>query len=212
MNCVIDGKNGIVDASAASLLGLMPDSHQDEIIGDSKTVSLDVLVDQVFKDIGKDSKDPCACLTFQDFISWARATNDPKKSMERPERKVYPFLLDLRLIGSIVFGIKPASPMRERTIIEEVQQRFKYRYPSSSTAKRGPHGSTWYIIELSWWKEWQIYTESSKPSMIGKICNESLLVDNGSLALRHGLRFKYDFEVRYELLQCIYECRRFTIS
>jgi hypothetical protein len=205
-----DSESGIVDASAASLLGLMPDSHQVGISTDSKSVSLDVLVDQVFKDVGKDSKDPCSCLTFQDFISWARATNDPNKSTEQAERKVYPLLLDLRLIGSIIFGIKPASPMRERIIIAEVKQRFKYKYPSKSKAKRGPHGTTWYIIELSWWKEWQLYTESAKSSMIGKICNENLLVENGSLALKHGLRLRYDFEVRYEL--CAIHASRYSLS
>jgi hypothetical protein len=105
--------------------------------------------------------------------------------------------LDLKLLGSIIFGIRPSSPKVERILIEEVKRRFKYRYPESKIAKRGPPGTIWYIVQASWWKRWENHVAkgSNLDTNLSKIGNNELLVDNGSLALRSELRHKHDFEV-----------------
>lgn len=192
---VVHGQNCRVDASAASLLGLMPESIADDDHENRQTVSLDLLVNQVFHEVGKDGKDDSICLTFEDFRQWARASFDPNKSMDFSDRKINPLVLDLRLIGSIVFGIKPSSPTLERIVIDEVQQRFKYRHPSSNIAQRGPSGTHWYIIQKIWWNEWMRYSEEALALALPKIANEQLLVENGSLILKPGFRLRTDVEV-----------------
>ena len=192
---VINGKNSKVDASAASLLGLMPESIDNDDHENRQMVSLDLLVNQVFQEVGKDGKEESACLSFGDFVQWARASFDPKKSTNFSDRKINPLVLDLRLVGSIVFGIKPSLPMLERIVIDEVQQRFKYKHPSSDSAKRGPSKTHWYIIQKIWWNEWMRYSEEKLSLVLPKIANEQLLVENGSLILKPDLRFRYNFEV-----------------
>jgi len=190
-----DGKNGQVDAYAASLLGLMPELHGNEDTVNRQKVPLDLLVNQVFQEIGKDETDDSVCLTYDDFVQWARASFDPSTSIDVLDRKINPFILDLRLIGSIVFGIKPSSPALERILIDEVQQRFKYMYPPSETARRGPSGTRWFIIQKNWWDEWEGYSKTTLALALPKIGNDLMLVENGSLMMRPGLRFRYDFEV-----------------
>ena len=192
---IIYGNKGQVDASAASLLGLMPESHGNEDAENRQKVPLDLLVNQVFQEIGKDGKDDSVCLVYEDFVQWARASFDPSTSMDVLDRKINPFILDLRLIGSIVFGIKPSSPALERILIDEVQQRFKYMYPPSETARRGPSGTRWFIIQKNWWNEWEGYSKTTLALALPQIGNDLMLVENGSLMMRPGLRFKHDFEL-----------------
>ena len=192
---IIDAENSRVDASAASLLGLLPNSIEDESSVEHQMVPLKILVDHVFAEAGKDGKKSLECLHFDNFVDWSRTHAHPDKSMDKAEQKINPLLTDLRLIGSIVFGIKPVSPMREKELVDEVQHRFKYRYPPTKLAKRGPPGTNWYVIELTWWKEWQRYSKDSNSLSLPKITNNQLLVDTGNIALRAGLRFRYDFEV-----------------
>ena len=192
---IIDVEKSQVDASAASLLGLLPSSIGDESTDDRQMVPLELLVDQVYEEAGKNKEDPMECLRFGDFVEWSQKNSDPNKSMDKAEQKINPLLTDLRLIGSIVFGIKPVSPILERLLVDEVQHRFKYRYPSTALSKRGPAGTIWYIIEITWWKEWLRYSEDSLYFSLPKITNNQLLVDNGNIALRAGLRFRSDFEV-----------------
>ena len=192
---VIDKENAQVDASAAALLGLLPHSIDDANTDDRRVVPLELLVNQVYIEAGKNNQDPTDILYFTDFVKWCKNYSDPHKSMEQNEQKIHPLLMDLRLIGSIVFGIKPVSPIMERVIVDEVRNRFKYRHPPTNLAKRGPSGTIWYIIEVIWWKEWLKYSKHSRPSPLAKIANNQLLVDNGNIALRAGLRFRYDFEV-----------------
>jgi hypothetical protein len=79
--------------------------------------------------------------------------------------------------------------------VEEIQKRFSFKYPTPDNAKRGPCGTRWFIIQIKWWKEWLRYSEETIILSLPKITNERLLVENGSLALQSGLRYKFDFEV-----------------
>uniref|UniRef100_A0A7S3V7L3 ubiquitinyl hydrolase 1 n=1 Tax=Chaetoceros debilis TaxID=122233 RepID=A0A7S3V7L3_9STRA len=185
-----------VDVSVASLLGLLPKSIHDEDVS-RKTVkgtkiSLQALVDYVFEEIHTTSpnssrKDDMNCT---DFIAWH------KKSCNTSSlHKVGSLIIDMRLIGACVFGIKPYSPSMERNLVKEIQNRFKYKYPSSESAKRGPLGTTWYIINTLWWKEWERYSKEGRHFSLPSINNDQLLASNRSLALRAGLRFRYDYEL-----------------
>lgn len=188
----IHGEN--VDASAASLLGLMPASAV-AVEDNPRLVPIEELVKQVFREIDKDCSDPSVTMNFKEFVQWTRAITDPNTSIEMTDRKVNPVLLELQLIGSIVFGVKPCVPTLERTLVEEIQKRFSYKYPTPDNAKRGPCGTRWFIIQIKWWEEWLRYSEETIILSLPKITNERLLVENGSLALQSGLRYKFDFEV-----------------
>jgi len=65
---------------------------------------------------------------------------------------------------------------------------------------RGPPGTVWFVINVVWWRKWLNYCQGKDgitASRLGRIDN-NVLLENGSLAMRAGLRWKYDFEVRRE--------------
>ncbi len=185
-----------VDVSIAALLGLLPKSIPTECVtaqgSNGKTVCLKKLVDQVFAE--GTPTNPGTNIQehffFENFITWYKASRNTNPSL-----KIGSLITDMRLIGSIVFGVKPYMPSTEKVILDEVRNRFKYRYATSETAKRGPLGTTWYIIHAQWWKEWQKYAQEGRHLVLPAISNDRLLVSNGSLALRIGLRFRHDYEV-----------------
>ena len=182
----------IIDASAVnSTFGSLP-LHFISRKEDSKVayVSLKSLVDIVFK-ASQSSSDK---LSYQGFVNWT-STSAHEKS------PIGSLILDLRLIASTLFGIKPSSPKLEDILVREVFRRYNVRCPATEYAKRGPLDTVWYIVPSSWWRNWEFYVldkadVNGRRSTLSQIETNKLLVDNGSLALRPNLRFKQDFQVR----------------
>ena len=187
-------EQAMVRSTEASLLGVLPPG-----VNKSK-VSVKVLVDHV---MGKSDT-----LTFDAFCRWNSEVTDRPSSQQR----LGPYLLDLRLIAAILFGIPPSYASLEKLLVEESQNRHKYRYPQTEVSRRGPRGTIWYIMDDSWYRSWTAQVEkvsgtdqdavdnremaSAPPRGLGKIKNTGLLADNGSLALRPDLRWHQDYEVR----------------
>lgn len=184
-----------VDLSMASVLGLVPPQYgqtTDVSSKESQQIDLDVLIDYVFDCAGKtndaDDKE-VDFLSFQGFSNWQYSgMNGHRLDL---------LLIDLRLVGSVVFGIRPTSRTMERKLIAELKCRHKSRYPDSENSKRGPSGTTWYILKTEWWKYWMKYSEDNPQrkdqlTMVPKIKNNLLLADSGSLALRDNLQYKQD--------------------
>ena len=196
-----------VDTSVAlRLFGTLPTNSKTSLsAGGSSQVSLSCLVDSVFEDglVDESGNDvPKENLYFQGFVRWCTnaSTAKDKKYHESKFSRIGSLLLDLRLIASTLFGVKPSSPLLERTLIDEIFRRYSQRFPTSEVAKRGPPETVWYVIPSSWWRKWERYADNSSDihnrPIISPIENNKLLFDNGSLALRPNLRNKQDFEVR----------------
>ena len=142
-------------------------------------------------------------------MKWCTNTTTYPSDNESPDsilqRRLESLLLDLKLIASTLFGVKPSSPRLENTLIREIFRRYNSRFPPSELAKRGPVETVWYVVPSSWWRKWgEKYLtgrvdQHGRPYILPPIDNDKLLVDNGSLALRPGLRNKHDFEVRFVL-------------
>ena len=188
---------------AVKFFGTLPLPSKSTYIDDSSQVPLSSLVDAVFEyGAGNNVKDTSKeNLYFQGFVKWynnASAVKD--KSHESKFSRIGALLLDLRLVASTLFGIKPSSPLLERTLIDEIFLRYNKRFPSSGMAKRGPSETVWYVIPSSWWRKWGKYVDdcldTHSRSVLSPTENDKLLCNNGSLALRANLRNKQDFEVR----------------
>ena len=158
-------------------------------------VSLTTLIDWVFKN-GMNGIGAIATqsqhLTYQGFVNWCTISNF---SLIRS------LLIDLKLIASILFGVKPSSPQMEKTLIDEISHRYNTQFPTSDFAKRGPPETTWYVVPSNWWRKWESFVaKSNKEGELSNppsfIANNNLLNVDGSLALRPNLRNKQDFEVR----------------
>jgi hypothetical protein len=181
-----------IDVTSASLLGVLPPNVEDT------HVCLRELVDHVLN--GQEH------LTFSGFCEWHHRRVDA----DLPQR-LGPLLLELRLIASVLFGIPPTRASLEYSLVSELNRRHKYRYPQTDTARRGPRGTVWYIIEDGWYKKWlaciQQVAGTDKDAMDGRevphqaprglrtIRNAPLLADNGSLALRSDIRWRHDYEI-----------------
>ena len=237
----------VVNVTAASLLGMLPLNLDESATTDYRGgVSLDLLIDYVLDESVSVSasaitakavssrgnaettndSDPRrrqgqrpTALSFRGFLSWYYSHENDATNLLPSQRRVGPYLLDLRLLGAIVFGVQPSDPSLERTLVEEVRRRHKYRYPQTETSRRGPPGAVWYVINVHWWRQWLDHTSSSVSSAavsspspspsasdgreersggrppLGRIDNDILLSDGGSLALRSGLRWRHDFEL-----------------
>lgn len=203
----------MVDVAASSLIGLLPpkistEKSPNDKKGANRTthVQLRVLIDFVLEEGGAESD----FLTFETFCNWHY--NDKVVDLPISQRRLGPLLLDLRLIASVLFGIPPSSATLEALLIEEIQHRHRYRYPQTDVSRRGPRGTVWYIIEVGWYKLWWAHVQrvsgseedlsdgrdtlsTETPRRLGKINNTSLLVENGSLALRANIRWRHDYEV-----------------
>lgn len=185
-----------VDYMTAFSLGLLSSEEYDNKPHTSTTqVSLSNLVDNVF--LSGQSKDKT--LSFRQFADWCTESSN-LEHLDLNHIRIGSLLLDLRLIASTLFGVKPSSPRLEQTLINEIFRRYKKKFPSSDTSKRGPAETVWYIIPSIWWNKWEKYVSQTndvngKPYIMSEINNDKLLCDNGSLALRPNLHNKYDFEV-----------------
>ena len=204
---VDESKVKTVDVTAASLLGMLPpnvDSSETTVTG---RVKLDLLIDYVLDESlpssevgegGYTDKPRPPSLTFPGFLNWYHSTSSSSAHLPKSDRRCGPYMLDLRLLGSILFGVRPSRPSMEQELVEEVQRRHKYRYPHMGKNLRGPPGTVWFVINVTWWRKWLNYCQGKEgvtASRLGRIDN-NVLLENGSLAMRAGLRWKYDFEVR----------------
>ncbi len=187
---------------ASQLFGSLPSKFTVE--GHRRHISLSSLVDFVFEESVDDSQQSnvAECLSYQSFVKWC--TYNPQlgeESLDSSFCRIGQLLLDLRLMASTLFGVKPSSSRLEHTLINEIFRRYYLRFPASDFAKRGPAKTVWYVIPSSWWKRWEAYVVESikandcRTTILSQIENNKLVVDNGSLALRPNLRNKQDFEV-----------------
>jgi len=215
----------LVDASYASLLGLLPPkldlsqfstSSSEEESGEkppsSHFIPLGILVDYVISEAsGKPASNSATTfIDFRGFVKWhlhltpSETKNDgtTTQPLSVRETRLGPYLLDLRLIASVLFGVRPASAPMEQIFIDEIKRRHKYRYPRSregSVQPRGPCGTVWYVISAEWWRTWKHFTSGDTTVgsyMMGKIDNNALLSEEGViLSLKQGLHWHRDFEL-----------------
>eukprot|EP00550_Attheya_septentrionalis_P004019 CAMPEP_0198291588 /NCGR_PEP_ID=MMETSP1449-20131203/9068_1 /TAXON_ID=420275 /ORGANISM="Attheya septentrionalis, Strain CCMP2084" /LENGTH=2054 /DNA_ID=CAMNT_0043990251 /DNA_START=402 /DNA_END=6566 /DNA_ORIENTATION=+ len=213
-----------VDATSASLLGLLPPnmdlSATTSIINSNgePCVFIDVLVDYVLEESKGTADGPTPqTLNFQGFVEWYYNPSNNLANIPEIERRLGPYLMDLRLISAILFGIRPSNPAMELDLVEEVNRRHRYLYPQTEGSKRGPDGTMWFVVSEAWYRKWMAYVKgvgfasdgvvdnlnpnrpniqkvTTKQSM-GRIDNILLLAENGSLALKPGLRWKADYEL-----------------
>jgi hypothetical protein len=209
----------LVDASYASLLGLMPSKldlsqfSTESKFSPSHSVPLSLLVDYVISESSDSLLDPAdASLDYSGFVRWHLriSSSETDGAMQVSETRLGPYLMDLRLIASVLFGVRPASPSLERALVGEIKRRHRYRYPrkkEGSSQPRGPGGTLWHVISAEWWRTWEHFTEgrdwdddTARNYSLGKIDNNMLLSDEGILSLRQGLRWHRDFELVEPLL------------
>eukprot|EP00804_Cyclotella_cryptica_P008072 CCRYP_004567-RA/>CCRYP_004567-RA protein AED:0.10 eAED:0.10 QI:241/1/1/1/1/1/3/2557/1305 len=211
-----DVLSSVVDASYASLLGLVPPkldlsqyttpaaSVAEEKVSSKANVPLGVLVDYVISEsksstnVGQED-----ILDFEGFVQWhLRLSSDSAMSLS--ETRLGPYLLDLRLIAAVLLGVRPATPSMEKYLIDEIRRRHKYRYPrtkSGASQPRGPKGTVWYVINADWWRTWVHFTEGKMKDddvsgyVLGKIDNNMLLSEEGILSLKQGLHWQRDFQL-----------------
>lgn len=214
-----DGSDNIftnlIDASFASILGLLPSKLDlSEFVSENETsplhsVPLSILVDYVISESSDNVEDDLAnaTLDYNGFVRWHLriSSSETDGAMQVSETRLGPYLLDLRLIASVLFGVRPASPSLERVLVGEIKRRHRYRYPrkkEGSSQPRGPNGTLWHVINAEWWRTWEHFTEgkvwddkAARSYSMGKIDNNMLLSDEGILSLRAGLRWHRDFEL-----------------
>ena len=219
-----DTLSTLVDASFASLLGFVPSKLDlSQFTNPTRSASsteplhsipLGILVDYVIEEASDKSESTGAApssIDFEGFVKWhlhlasSESTSEGVMAMPIRETRLGPYLLDLRLIASVLFGVCPASAQMERQLIEEIKRRHKYRYPRSrdrSSQPRGPRGTVWYVIGAEWWRTWKHFTEGKVADgdtrgsyVMGKIDNNSLLSTEGILSLKQGLHWHQDFEL-----------------
>ena len=191
-----EGEAKLLNARKCTLLGLMK-------AADKKTVTLGELVDITMKDTAKKDQ-----MSFDEFCTW----NKTRISDDTPRTRLSHFIMELRLVASVLFGIPPTLASMEVTLIAEIERRHRSRYPQSDVSRRGPRGTVWYIIDAAWFGSWATLVEQAAGTVedqndgrgdknntavrgIRRISNTSLLVENGSLALRQDIRWKHDYEI-----------------
>jgi len=187
-------EESLIDVRAAAALGLLPPDFSG-----GSNVPLHVLVDYCLDVAGMESD----TIAFDGFCKWHYSKEATGLSLL--QRRVGPFLVDLRLIASVLFGVPPTRGSMEETLVNEIQRRHKHRYPQTEVARRGPRGTVWYIIEDKWFKRWMSHVQrvggtdsdiaEGRDVSIGKINNTSLLADNGTLALKSDIRWRHDYEI-----------------
>jgi ubiquitin C-terminal hydrolase len=197
----------MVHAPTALELRLLPESFlQTASNGTSRQtarIPVDALVDQMLKSVK--SKD--GTLSREQFFKWHKST----KSYQR--HRLGPFITELRLIASVLFGVPPKLARMERMLVVEIQDRHKKRYPQTDVSRRGPRGTVWYLIDYQWYSTWNEAMEkvsgtkddgddlrdkangNSSPRRLSKISNKGLLRENGSLALRSDIRWQKDYDI-----------------
>lgn len=210
-----DGSNDVlstlVDVSYASLLGLVPpklDLSQYTATETSNAggaspktnIPLNILVDYVISEAKSpinESRDDA--IDFDGFVHWHL-----RLASDSADTRLSPYLLDLRLIAAVLFGVRPANPKMEKHLIDQIKRRHRYKFPrtrSGVSQPRGPKGTVWYVINADWFRLWVHFTEGKMNNtdvsgyVLGKIDNNMLLSEEGILSLKQGLHWQRDFQL-----------------
>jgi hypothetical protein len=196
-------KQTVSFASAVSL-GLVQSAPNSK---PTDSVPLNGLVDSCLA--GTSVKDQ---MSFEEFCSWNRGTVSTTTNGQNSLCRLDPLILELRLLAGVMFGVPPTLARVEVALVTEIERRHKRRYPQSEVSRRGPRGTVWNIIDAHWYKSWVALVNkvagTAEDSLDGRgdpqndrarglfrISNTSLLVENGSLAIRPDLRWKHDYEL-----------------
>jgi hypothetical protein len=197
---VANNNTNKVQLISAQALGLVPESWEDK---DQTTIPTQILVDHVLDEVGSSD----GVLTLQQLLTWHRA----KKTKDA--QRLGPFIMELRLIASVLFGVPPKLASMEDDIVSEITKRHQSRYPQTDVSRRGPRGTVWYIIDDNWFRTWYSVikkisftpddgkdfrdkaSENLSPRRLSKISNKGLLRDNGSLALRVDIKWRSQYEI-----------------
>eukprot|EP00529_Nitzschia_sp_RCC80_P002746 CAMPEP_0113523524 /NCGR_PEP_ID=MMETSP0014_2-20120614/45750_1 /TAXON_ID=2857 /ORGANISM="Nitzschia sp." /LENGTH=1845 /DNA_ID=CAMNT_0000421617 /DNA_START=321 /DNA_END=5858 /DNA_ORIENTATION=+ /assembly_acc=CAM_ASM_000159 len=205
-----DNSNGVmVNVETALAMRLLPDSFAGSATNGTSSSAknasapLDALVDYMLK-VTK-SKD--GTITKDQFLKWHRNT----KQYER--QRLGPFVMELRLIASTLFGVPPKFATLEQSLEIEIRERHKLRYPQTDVSRRGPRGTVWYIIDNAWYNSWQRVieevartsedgedlrdkmNENAHPRRLPRISNKGLFKSNVSLSLRSEIKWRHDYEI-----------------
>ena len=189
----------ILDVETVALLGLYPPT----LNGEKESISLKKLVDHTLEKVQTEYQ-----MTFDEFCSW----NKEKCSDIGPRSRLSPLMMEVRLVAAILFGIPPTMASMEVALVAEVERRHRCRYPSSDVSRRGPRGTVWAIIDSAWFRNWESFVKqvsgtsedpndgrgdkkTDKVRGLRRISNTSLLVENGSLALRPGIKWRQNYEI-----------------
>lgn len=190
----------MTSAAAAKKLGILPKSW-DEV--EKPKVPVSALLQNVMTSMESNGNDDT--ITLDQLLAWHRDN--------KADQGLGPFLMELRLISSVLFGVPPKLASMEYSIISEIQRRHRDRYPQTDVSRRGPRGTVWYIIDDLWYRTWNGMIEkvsgtpedgqdlrdkandNSSPRRLGKISNRTLLRDNGSLALRVDIKWRQHYEI-----------------
>eukprot|EP00934_Nitzschia_sp_Nitz4_P003844 Nitzschia sp. Nitz4//scaffold66_size103028//37925//43391//NITZ4_004496-RA/size103028-snap-gene-0.138-mRNA-1//-1//CDS//3329556344//3834//frame0 len=202
-----DKDDSVVSFQAAKSLGLLPEGYR-KPASDKTSIPVQTVVQEMKQSMGVEiDTDASAPVTMEQFLAWH------KEKRENPQRGLGPFIMELRLIVSIVFGVPPKMASMEKAIIAEVEQRHQKTYPQTQTSRRGPRGTVWYIIDDGWLRTWRVVVDrasgtpedgndlrdsdvgSSNPRRVGRISNRGLLEDGGSLALLKDIKWRQDYEI-----------------
>jgi ubiquitin C-terminal hydrolase len=80
------------------------------------------------------------------------------------KRRLGLLLQELRLVATVIFGIKPSTPKQERDVIRELYRRHKLGHPEAKGMPRGPEGTLWFLIHSNWMDQWNVYTFAPPPA------------------------------------------------
>ena len=203
-------QSATVSLQVASLLGLLPDTYKDTDKttnnggSDSATgrVPIRVVEENFLRVVAPKKKEE---ITVDEVLAWHQAGDE--------DQRIAPFMMELRLIASVLFGVPPQLASMEHILVEEIQRRHKARYPQTDVSRRGPRGTVWYVIDDLWYRTWNGMVEkvsdtpedsqdlrdkasgNASPRRLGKISNKGLLRENGSLQLRVDIKWRHDYEI-----------------
>mmetsp|Transcript_429 Transcript_429/g.1102 ORF Transcript_429/g.1102 Transcript_429/m.1102 type:complete len:910 (+) Transcript_429:307-3036(+) len=198
-----DSTDVMVTESSAVYLGLLPQTRSQETFNDSVKVPVKDLVDYFLQTI--ESKDDA--VTEEQFLNWHKETKNYAR------HRLGPLIIDIRLVAGVMFGVPPKYASLEFLLVKIIQERHRMRYPHTDVSRRGPRGTVWYLVDNMWYRSWTELVEvvgntkedredlrdkssnSSGPRRLGQINNTKLLRENGSLALRVGIKWQRDYEI-----------------
>lgn len=114
---------------------------------------------------------------------------DEAKLLDRlaQQESLLPGLRELLLLACCQFGVVPASPLRQRELIAELQARHNARSgPAAPETKTGTSfglpGTEWCIVNKRWWDEWQRFASGVRRDREpGEISNFEVVVRSGPL-------------------------------
>ncbi|CAJ1945668.1 unnamed protein product [Cylindrotheca closterium] len=197
----MSGRTEYMQVETAAKLGLLPTAWKKN---GQDTVRIGVLVDALMEEVGATDES----LTMQQLLAWHKVSFS-----DGSQQRLIPFIMELRLMMSVLFGVPPKLASMEARIVAEITRRHRLRYPQTDLSRRGPRGTVWYLIDDHWFQTWQKVVEkishtadddkdfrgkgneTISPRRLSKISNKGLLRDNGILALRVDIKWRSEYEI-----------------